>query len=126
MLQYSSKLEHFLDDVGGIGKAVDKFFHQHFDPVLLYISFKIIVDQYSEAVGICENITDAIHYRAYKDLIPVYDMSFAFNCPNTEEGFYNACKAITKVIELVQKKAVEGEIYLNVQCNQAKEQNFYF
>ena len=72
-LQFSSKLEHFLDDVGGVGKAVDRFFHRHFDPILLYLSFKIIVDEYSEAVGVCENVTSAIHYRTYKDLVPVYD-----------------------------------------------------
>ena len=110
MLQFADNLEHFLDDLGGVGKAVDHFVHRHFDPIMLYLSFKIIVDQYSEAIGVCENITHAIHYRTYKDLIPVYDMSFAFNCPDTEEGFLNACKAITKVVEMVQAEAKKGEL----------------
>ena len=111
MLQFGRKLEHYLDETGGISKAVDRFVHRHFDPVTLYLSFKTIVDEYSEAVGICEDITHAIHYRSFKDLVPVYDMSFAFNCPDTEEGFLNACKAITKVVELVQKKAIDGKVF---------------
>ena len=112
MLQYGQKLEYFLNHHGGHVKAVDRFVNRHIDPVMLYLSFKIIVDEYYEAVGICEKVTDAIHYRTYKDLIPVYDMSYAFNCPNTPEGFLNACKAITYVVELVQQRAHEGEILL--------------
>ena len=77
---------------------------------MLYVAFKIIVDEYSEAVGICEDVTSSIHYRNFKDLVPVYDMSFALNCPNTDEGFLNACEAITKVVEFVQTKAREGKI----------------
>ena len=38
--------------------------------------------------GIYQYVSYAIHYHTYKDLVAVYDMSFAFDCPDTEESFY--------------------------------------
>ena len=60
-------------------------FHKHFDPTILNSAFKLISDEYGVERGICQY---AIHYRPYKDLVAVHDMSFAFDCPDTEEGFY--------------------------------------
>lgn len=110
LLKYEGKFEHLVHKLGG--EKMDKFFHRHFDPISMYLSFKVIKDQYGPAVGVCQQITDAIHYRTIstKNLVPVYDMSFAFNCPNTLEGFHTICKAITKVVELVQKYAIDGKL----------------
>ena len=108
MLKYLGKFEHGLDSLP-FGKSIDKFIHRHFDPISLYFAFKIIKDQYGPAVGVTQQVTDAIHYRTYKNLVPVYDMSFAFYCPNTEEGFHSICTAITYVVELVQNLATKGK-----------------
>lgn len=116
-LQFSDKLHCIHNDLSDVKKIVDIQLFQH--PLLLYITFKAITDQYSKTIGIRESIMDAIHCRSYKDLVPLYNMSFVFNCPNTKEGFYNACKAITRVVQLVQMNSVEGEAYNNLQCIRA-------
>ena len=118
MTQWVGKLEHYLKKVGGVGKAIDRWIHHHADPILIYAGFHVARDQYYPVVGVCQDINHAIHYRKI-NIVPVYDMEFAFNCPDTDDGFYNACKAITKVVEIVQREAQKGDISRQRHVNHA-------
>ena len=85
-------------------------FDQHTDPVSLNIAFEIIKSQYDTVFGVTQEVPNAIHYRTYQGLTPVYDMEFAFDCPDTEEGFTTISRAIGFVIEKVQTLANKGII----------------
>ena len=110
LLKVASKVQSSTEhDLGLLGRKLVQTFHKHLDPTILNSVFKLISDEYGQERGICQYAPYAIHYRSYKDLIAVYDMSFAFDCPDTEEGFYEISKAITYIVERVQFYAGEGE-----------------
>ena len=110
LLKVASKVQSSTEhDLGCLGRKLVQTFHKQLDPTILNSVFKLISDEYGQERGICQYAPYAIHYRSYKDLVAVYDMSFAFDCPDTEEGFYEISKAITFIVERVQFYASEGE-----------------
>ena len=108
-LKIATKMQSLADHDLPFGNWLVQKFHKHFDPTILNSAFKLISDEYGVERGICQYAPYAIHYRTYKDLVAVYDMSFAFDCPDTDEGFYEISKAITFIVERVQFYASEGE-----------------
>ena len=108
-LKFASEVQSVVGHGLPGGNWLVQKFHKHFDPTILNSAFKLIFDEYGVEREICDRAPYAIHYRTYKDLVAVYDMSFAFDCPDTEEGFYEIAKAITFIIDRVQYYAGEGE-----------------
>ena len=109
MLQRArEKLGDIIEDIPFIGKDIVDLFQQRTDPIVLNLAFEVIKDQYDTVFGVTQEVPNAIHYKTYQGLTPVFDMEFAFNCPNTEEAFTTISRAISFVVERVQSLANQG------------------
>ena len=108
-MRAKEKLGDIVEDIPFIGDDLVDLFQQRTDPTVLNLAFEVIKNQYDAVFGVTQEVPNAIHYRTYQGLTPVFDMEFAFDCPNTVEGFTTISRAIGFVVERVQSLANKGK-----------------